>query len=95
MATKAIQGLESKAKPQNNAKALELVAQAKALINQMPITAQEASDPDFAGIFTKKRKKKTDKVGARQAEIEQAWDKKVVVNYDKAKALAEQAMDML
>ena len=46
-------------------------------------------------IFTKKRKKKTDKVGARQAEIEQAWDKKVVVNYDKAKALAEQAMDML
>ena len=94
-ATKAIQEAESKAKSQNNAKALELVAQAKALINQMPITAQEASDPDFAGIFTKKRKKKTDKVGARQAEIEQAWDKKVVVNYDKAKALAEQAMDML
>jgi spermidine/putrescine-binding protein len=94
-ATKAIQEAESEAKAKNNTKALELVAQAKALINKMPITAEQASDPDFSGIFTKKRKKKTDKVGARQAEIEQSWDNQVVANYEKAEELAEQALDML
>jgi hypothetical protein len=61
----------------------------------MPITAEQASDPEFAAIFTKKRKKKTDSVGARQAEVEQDWDNKVVANYEQATELAEKALDIL
>ena len=94
-ATDAIAEAEQKAKQANNSEALELVSQAKALINQMPITAEQASDPEFAAIFTKKRKKKTDSVGARQAEVEQDWDNKVVANYEQATELAEKALDIL
>ncbi|NVJ55585.1 MAG: extracellular solute-binding protein [Vibrionaceae bacterium] len=94
-ATDAIAEAEQKAKKANNSEALELVSQAKALINKMPITAEQASDPDFAAIFTKKRKKKTDSVGARQAEVEQDWDNKVVANYKQATELAEKALDIL
>jgi ABC-type Fe3+ transport system substrate-binding protein len=94
-ATHEIQEAETKAKAANNQAALALVAQAKELINQLPITAKQASDPEFAAVFTKKRKKATDKVGARQAEIEQSWDKQVVMNYEKAEDLAEQALDLL
>ncbi|MGF1698443.1 extracellular solute-binding protein [Vibrio lamellibrachiae] len=94
-ATKLIQEAEDKAKGNNNTKANEMIAQAKTLINQLPITAEQASDPEFAGIFTKKRKKATDKVTARQAEIEQSWDNKVVANYTEASLLAEKALDLL
>tara|TARA_Y100001956_G_scaffold79903_2_gene94115 strand:+ start:7033 stop:8373 length:1341 start_codon:yes stop_codon:yes gene_type:complete len=94
-ATKSVQKAEAAAKQANNTEALHLVEQAKLLINQMPITAEQASDPEFAAIFTKKRKKQTDKVGARQAEIEQDWDSKVVANYEQATQLAEKALDIL
>ena len=52
-------------------------------------------DPQFAGIFKKKRKKKSDKVTGRQAEVEQEWDSQVKANYAKARALADQARGML
>lgn len=94
-ATKAIQEAEEKAKGANNTDALALVAEAKRLVGAVPITAEQASDPVFAGIFTKKRKKATDKVEARQAEIEQDWDKTTLANYSKATALVEQAIDLL
>ncbi|MEZ8146643.1 ABC transporter substrate-binding protein [Enterovibrio norvegicus] len=94
-ATKAIQDAEAKAKGTSNEKALALIAEAKQLINTLPITAEQASDPDFVSIFTKKRKKASDKVGARQAEIEQAWDNQVIANYERATELAEKASDIL
>lgn len=94
-ATKAIQEAEAAATEANNAEAMKLIGEAKGLVNELPITAEQAGDPDFAAIFTKKRKKATDKVEARQAEIEQDWDRKVVANYEKAKELAEQALDMI
>ncbi|MFL7011710.1 ABC transporter substrate-binding protein [Enterovibrio norvegicus] len=94
-ATKAIQEAEAKAKGTSNEKALALIAEAKQLINTLPITAEQASDPYFVSIFTKKRKKASDKVGARQAEVEQAWDNQVIANYDRATELAEKASDIL
>lgn len=94
-ATKLIQQAESKATEKNHAEALNLIAQAKALINELPITKEQANDPKFAEIFTKSRKKATDKTSARQAEIEQDWDNKVVVNYEKAEQLAEKALELL
>ncbi|WP_158161460.1 ABC transporter substrate-binding protein [Grimontia hollisae] len=94
-ATKAIQEAETKATEANNADALAMVAQAKRLVGVVPITAEQASNPEFSGIFTKKRKKASDKVEARQAEIEQEWDKATLANYSKATALAKQAIDLL
>ena len=69
----------------------KLIAEAKALVAALPITEAEAADPAFAGIFKKKRKKSTDKITGRQAEVEQQWDDFVKGNYAKAIALAKKA----
>ncbi len=94
-ATKAIHQAQAKAIEQDNKKALALIAEAKALISSPLISEAQASDPEFVAIFTKKRKKASDKVGARQAEIEQGWDKQVLFNYSKAYSLADKAMALL
>ncbi|MCZ6496071.1 MAG: extracellular solute-binding protein [Alphaproteobacteria bacterium] len=90
-ATKAIQTAEAKAKTPAGKK---LIAQARALVNKVPITAAKAGEKAFNGIFKKKRKKKTTKVTGRQAQFEQAWDTEVNSNYAKAKALANKAASM-
>ncbi len=94
-ATKAIQDAEAAMDGKSNDDAAKLIAEARALIAKMPIDEAKSLDKDFAGIFKKKRKKATDKVTGRQAEVEQAWDKFVVENYKKAKELAEKAKSML
>ncbi len=94
-AAKAIQEAEAAMVGKPNDKAAALLQEAWALIDQVPIDEAKAMDPQFAGIFKKKRKKKADKVTGRQAEVEQAWDTLVKANYAKARALAEQARGML
>jgi len=94
-ATKAIQEAEAAAKGQSNSEAEALIKQARMLINEMPIDEAKAGQEDFAGIFKKKRKKATDKVTGRQAEVEQEWDSMVKANYAKAKELAEKAKSLL
>jgi ABC-type Fe3+ transport system substrate-binding protein len=94
-ATRALQEAEAAARGKSNSEAQALIEQARALINEVPIDDATASRPNFAGIFKKKRKKATDKVTGRQAEIEQEWDDKVRANYAKAKELAEKASSML
>jgi len=89
-ATKAIQEAEAKGNPA----AAKLIAEAKALVAEVPITAEQASEKGFNAIFKTKRKKATTKVKGRQAEIEKEWDAMVVANYAKAKALAEKAAGM-
>jgi len=84
-ATKAIQDAEAA----NGNKGM--IAEAKALVAALPITEAEAADPAFAGIFKKKRKKSTDKVTGRQAEVEQKWDTMVKANYAKAIEVANKA----
>ncbi len=84
-ATKAIQDAEAA----NGNK--DMIAEAKALVAALPITEAEAADPAFAGIFKKKRKKSTDKVTGRQAEVEQKWDTMVKANYAKAIEVANKA----
>jgi len=59
-----------------------------------PIDEAKSLDPAFAAIFKKKRKKATDKITGRQAEVEQQWDAMVKANYAKARALAEKARSM-
>ncbi|MGC9367957.1 MAG: extracellular solute-binding protein [Paracoccaceae bacterium] len=93
-AVRAVQLAEAKHGNGDNAEAKALIAEARALINANPIDEAKSMDPEFAAIFTKKRKKATDEVGARQAEIEQQWDAMVVQNYARAKELAEKAASL-
>ncbi len=94
-ATKAIQDAEAAMAGKSNAAAADLIAEAKALVNEVPVDAAMASNEDFNAIFKKKRKKATTKVTGRQAEVEQKWDTMVKANYAKAKSLAEKAKSML
>jgi len=87
---KAAAALEKK--PNDKAKAL--LDEARQLVNKLPVTEAEANDPAFADIFEKKRKKITDKVPQRQAEVEQKWDTFARENYAKAEGLAKQALKL-
>ncbi|GMQ95785.1 MAG: extracellular solute-binding protein [Gammaproteobacteria bacterium] len=93
--TKAIQDAEAAMAGKSNAAAADLIAQAKALVYEVPVDAATASNKEFNAIFKKKRKKATTKVTGRQAEVEQEWDAMVKANYAKAKSLAEKAKSML
>lgn len=94
-ATKAIHDAEAALAKKPNAKASKLLAEAKALVALNPITNAQSLDPNFTAIFKKSRKKETDKVTGRQAEVEQKWDSFVVDNYAQAKKLARQAKSIL
>jgi len=93
--TKAIQDAEAAMAGKSNAEAADLIAQAKTLVNQVPVDEATASEKEFNAIFKKKRKKATTKVTGRQAEVEKEWDAMVKANYAKAKSLAEKAKSML
>ncbi|MCI2395164.1 extracellular solute-binding protein [Aliiroseovarius sediminis] len=90
----AIQAAEAAHVDSGNEEAKALITEAWALIDANPIDEAKSLDPEFAGVFTKKRKKATDEVEARQAEVEQEWDATVVANYAKAKELADKAAAM-
>lgn len=94
-ATKAIHELEEALAKKPNAQASQLLDDAKALVAKMPITEAESLSPELAAVFTQKRKKSSDSVTGRQAEIEAQWDSFVVSNYQQAQALAEKALSML
>ena len=94
-AVKAVQDAKAAMAGKSNAEAAKLIAEAEALINAMPINEAKASEPDFAKIFKKKRKKATTKITGRQAEVEAEWDAMVTANYAKAVELANKAASML
>ncbi len=94
-AVKAVQDAEKALSGSKNKEAAGLVAEARALIAAVPIDEAGSLDPEFAAIFKKKRKKATDKVTGRQAEVEQQWDALVKENYARARKLAEKAVSML
>lgn len=93
-AVKAVQDAEAKHADGSNAEARALIDEARALIEAVPVTEEQALDPAFNAAFTKKRKKADDEIDARQAEIEQQWDATVTANYRKAKELADKAAAM-
>ncbi|HHN67677.1 MAG TPA: extracellular solute-binding protein [Thermopetrobacter sp.] len=93
-ATKAIHAAATALANKPNPEAQKLLDEARALVAKLPIDEAKSLDPAFAAIFKKKRKKATDKVTGRQAEVEQQWDAMVKANYAKAKELAEKAAAM-
>ncbi len=94
-ATKAIQEAEAALQGKSNTEAEQMIAEARGLVVAVPIDEAKSLDPDFAAIFKKKRKKATDEVTGRQAEVEAEWDELVKANYAKARELAEKAKSML
>ena len=91
-AVSAVQQAEAAHADSGNQEAAALIAEARALIEAMPITEEQALDPSYAGAFTVSRADPETEVVGRQAEIEQEWDRFAVENYGKAKQLAEQAI---
>jgi len=91
----AIQEAQAALQGKSNSQAAELIAEARALVAQVPIDEATASKKEYNAIFKKKRKKADTKITGRQAEIEQAWDEAVKANYSKARALAEKAKSLL
>lgn len=91
-ATEAVHAAADALATKPNAEGSALLAEARALIRAVPITEAEANDPALASVFSKKRKKPTDEVPQRQAEVEQQWDRFARANYAKAQELAEQAL---
>ncbi len=87
----ALHKAEARYAETGNAEAKALIDEAWALIDANPIDEAQSLDAEFAGIFTKRRKKETDEVGERQAEIEQRWDAFVLDNYSRATELANKA----
>ena len=94
-AVRAIQEAEDALTGKSNAKAADLIKQAKVFVNMTPVSEVQASQSDFNAIFKKKRKDATTKVIGRQAEVEQEWDALVQKNYANAKALAQEAKALL
>ncbi|MFN4128296.1 MAG: ABC transporter substrate-binding protein [Paracoccaceae bacterium] len=93
-AVAAVQKAEAAQEGKDNAEAQALIAEARALVEALPITEAEASDPSFAGVFQISRDKPDVEVVGRQAEVEQAWDAFAVANYAKARELADRAAAM-
>lgn len=93
-ATKAIYKAEAALAKNPNPDAQKLADEARALVAALPVTEAQANDKAFAAIFEKKRKKATDEVPQRQAEVEEQWDRFARENYAKAKELAERAQGM-
>ncbi len=94
IATAALHEAQAAIQAKPNAEASKLLDEARSLIDAIPVTEAEANDPAFAGIFAKKRKKPTDEVPQRQAEVEQQWDSFARNNYRKAEELARQAANL-
>ncbi len=93
--TRAIQKAQAAAASRpGDDKVAGLISEAQALVAAVPVTEAQASDPAYAGIFKKKRKKKADVLPKRQAEVEEQWDNFIRKNYAQALAKAEQALLM-
>ena len=90
-AVAAVQKAEAAHAESGNEEAAALIAEARALVEAMPITEEQSLDPSFTQAFTISRADPETEVVGRQAEIEQSWDSFAVENYRKAKQLADQA----
>lgn len=93
-AVSAVQKAEAKHATRDNKEAAALIAEARTLIEALPITEEESLDPSFTQVFTTSRAKPDTEVVGRQAEIEQSWDHFAVENYRKARQLAEKAASL-
>jgi phosphoglycerate transport regulatory protein PgtC len=90
-ATKAVHDAEAALAKKPNADGAKLVAEARALIHQMPVTEAEASSSDIVQAF---RGGAGNAKAPRQAELEQAWATFAKTKYAEALAKAEAALKL-
>lgn len=93
-AVAAVQRAEAIHADSGNEEALALIAEARSLIEALPITEEQSLDPAYAEVFQVARKTADTEVVGRQAEVEQEWDSFTVNNYRRARELAEQAASL-
>jgi len=93
-AVSAVQRAEAAHADSSNEEAHALIAEARALIEALPITEEQSLDPAYADVFQVARKSADTEVVGRQAEVEQEWDSFTVDNYRRARELAEQAASL-
>ncbi len=86
-AEKAIE--EGKKKGRDVTRAASMVAEARTLASQVPVSEAQAKDKEFNKAF--KGKEKTE----ARAKLETEWDGKAKANYARAKELATKAMGLL
>lgn len=92
-ATKAIHAAENKLKAKPNAQAAELVKQARSFAYSPMVSNEMIKDKNFLALFLKSKK---DVAVAKQLTgLEDLWSTKSKANYEKAKALAEQAAALI
>ncbi len=92
-ATKAIHEAERKLKAKPQAEAAELLRQARSLAYAPLVSEAMIKDETFLALF---RKNKKDVAVAKELTgLEDMWNSKAKVNYDKARALANQANALL
>ncbi len=94
-ALQAIHRAEALQAKSPNVLARARIDSARERIASVPINEARSRNPDFRAIFKRKRKKKADKIDARQKAIEDAWEKVIVASYQRAKTLAEQAIGLI
>lgn len=93
-AVSAVQKAEAAHPDGSNAEAAALIAEARQLVEALPITEAQSLDPAFTQVFTVSRASPDAQVVGRQAEVEQAWDAFAVGNYRKARELADRAASL-
>lgn len=92
-ATKAIHDAERKLKAKPNAQAIELLKQARSYAYSPMVSAEMIKDKEFLALFLKNKK---DVAVAKQLTgLEDLWSSKSKANYEKARALAEQAAALI
>lgn len=92
-ATKAIHAAEAALAKKPNAKAAELVKQARERAFSPVVGSGLAGDKDFLDLFT--ANKKEAKINKQVTGLEDRWNSHARDNYAQAQALAEQALGML
>lgn len=93
-AVTALNTAKAAQKGKSNKEANNLIAEAEALINAVPISKAKAVEKSFVAIFKVRRKKASTVIQGRQAEVEAKWDDQVKANYAKAVKLANKAKSM-
>ncbi|HBS27573.1 MAG TPA: ABC transporter substrate-binding protein [Gammaproteobacteria bacterium] len=94
-AISAVHRAEALIKGDSSAFLKRKIGRAKELISFVPIDEARSKNADFSGLFTKKRKKKTDKVSGRQKNIEDEWDELTKASYKRAKKIADEVYNAL
>lgn len=85
-ATKSIQEAQTALKKKPNAEAAKLVDEARKLVADTPVTADQAREPALASLFTKK---------PTRAKFEEEWGAFVEKNYAEARVKAKKALSLI